>query len=116
MINTHELRLGNKVMYLNKKVITVTQINGNHISGKEILTASDCEISGIRINPEWLFKLGARLLPHGYFIGKLKFTYEHNELSEFVRFHYSGKVAYLQYVHQLQNLVYAIAGTEIIPE
>lgn len=53
--------------------------------------------------------------PHSreFKIGKLKFTYEKNELSEFVRFHYSGKVRYIQYLHDLQNVVSILTQTEL---
>lgn len=113
-----ELRRGNLVYGISDRIETVeeilsvyveTSINGGlkHYSNYE-------DIQPIPLTPEILLKCGARQLPHGYFIGKLKFTYEHNELSEFVRFHYSGKIAYIQYLHQLQNLYFALTNTELI--
>ena len=72
------------------------------------------DIMPIKIDPEILLKAGAvNKYDCEFFIGKLKFTYEINELSQFVRFHYSGKVTYLQYVHELQNLLKALTSTEL---
>lgn len=110
MIKAEELRIGN-LIYVNG----IAEVRGVTRGGVWIRNKAFCimDWKPIALNEEWLFKLGSRQLPHGYFIGKLKFTYEKNELSEFVRFHYSGKVAYLQYVHQIQNLYYALTDEEL---
>lgn len=110
-----ELRVGSWFCY--GKNNTVTQVFNIEYDRHDGYTVNDIPvdvISGLEITPEILLKAGA-INKHGctYYVGKLKFTYEINELSQFVRFHYSGKVVYLQYVHELQNLYYAICRNEL---
>jgi len=117
-MTTQELRLGNYVYGLTDRIETIQGIGKMLLTktGKlERLFSVECaDVNPIPLTEQWLLDFGAiQKQGRAYFIGKLNFTYEHNELSQFVRFHYSGKVAYLQYVHQLQNLYFALTGTEL---
>jgi len=109
MISTNEIRRCNILRRVSDKSIVIVRA----ITRDKVNAGGTGWIEPIPLDEQWLVKFGASKRPNGYFIGKLKFTYEHNELSKFVRFHYSGKIAYLQYVHQLQNLYYALTGQEL---
>lgn len=122
-MKANELRIGNIVGYqrtpylvLQTNVLAVStlgiSLNENSQDGSSYPKAIE-DIFPVELTEDILLRCGARRLPHGYFINKLKFTYEINELSQFVRFHYSGKVVYIQYLHQLQNLYFAITNTEL---
>lgn len=124
MIDSRELRRGNLIRNKSKtndyfnEIVSVIDIFGE--SG--LITTRAVEsgyvehrrpiifLKGIPLTPDILEKCPDVVWKYGttFFIGKLKFTYEKNELSEFVRFHFSGKVVYLQYLHELQNLCYAL--------
>jgi hypothetical protein len=60
------------------------------------------EINPIPLTEEWLLRFGAiNTYGQTYFIGGLKFDI--NTMGV-VRFHYSDKVVYLDYVHEIQNV------------
>lgn len=119
MIKANELRIGNLVNYwrsgrcVEQIVDNITQFGINFEDSDPNSVDYFESLTGIPLTPEILLKAGAINNGNVFFIGKLKFTYEINELSQFVRFHYSGKVTYLQYLHELQNLYYAICRNEI---
>lgn len=111
MKNT-ELRIGN--LLYNGTVVGLTDHDITVYDGYTNWKSDKMEFEPIPLDEEWLIKMGLEnRYGNTYFAGKLKFTYELNELSQFVRFHYSGKVVYLQYVHQFQNLYYALTQTEL---
>lgn len=45
-----------------------------------------------------------------YYFGKMKFDF--NSLGK-LRFHWSGKVTYIDYFHQLQNVILELTGEEL---
>lgn len=110
MISNKDLRIGNWVTYIPDSLnVRVEKLNEYFIDG-----VAPSFYKGIPISPDILVKCGAsNKYGNVWFIGKLKFSYEINELSQFVRFHYSGKVAYLQYLHELQNLVKILTQKEL---
>lgn len=105
-MNSNELRIGNWVI-CNGQNFKISAKDLYHIS----LTTTPLIVSPIPLTPEILVKCGA-INKYGstYFIGKLKFDI--NAIGK-VRFHYSGKVAYIDYLHTLQNLVQILTNTEL---
>jgi hypothetical protein len=108
MIQPEEIRLGNWVLH-NKVPVKVM------VSNAVRLYQSKDKCDHILLTPRILEKAGA-IRRHGneWFLGKLKFDL--NSTGKIIRFHYSGKVAYIDHVHTLQNLVYALTGTELTIE
>lgn len=120
MINPAELRIGN--------YITSKEWKGYHtISGIEITeTGFELLINGfihkyepgkyfdiepILLTEEILLKCsGHNKYSNVYFIGKLNFDV--NTIGK-IRFHYSGKIVYLDFLHQLQNLTFCLTGKEL---
>lgn len=110
-LESTELRIGNIVQYGPnvKKVISLD--NCVRVIGCDTWIFPDNnDLKGIKLTSEILLKSGAIKKPSGYFIGKLKF--DTNTIG-LIRFHYSGKVQWLRYVHELQNLVFALTNQEL---
>jgi hypothetical protein len=113
MIDARELRIGNWVIIkdANKNFDEEYKIpvEANHLSDIE---SSNYYAIGIPLTPEILEKAGAiRKYGNTWYLGKLRF--ELNSTGKIIRFHYSGKVVYLDYVHQLQNLYWCLSGKEL---
>jgi hypothetical protein len=70
--------------------------------------------SPIVLNSLELVLLGATLKTNngltGYFIGKMRFSFSSTGI---VRFHWSRKVSYLDFTHNLQNLYQSLEGKEL---
>lgn len=109
-----KLMVGNWIDF-EGKLIQVTDVLCDSVNTTEHQALPYDMIGGVVLTPDILEKCPDVVWKHGneFFIGKLKFTYEKNELSEFVRFHYSGKIRYLQYLHELQNIVQILTQTEL---
>lgn len=117
MITANELRLGNLVNFMEDDTIfTVEEIvtDGIGVHNEEESTWIEIDqFSGIPLTEEWLLKFGftwshyhqdtAQREYYGineYYVCKLnnRFYYENTKL---------------EYIHQLQNLVFALTGTEL---
>jgi len=100
MIQETDLRIGNYVLY-----------SGHYRKIVSLNLGTDVNAEPIPLSEELLLKCGAiNKFGRTYFIGKIKFDI--NTLN-IVRFHYSGKVAYIYYLHQLQNLWYSLYNEEL---
>lgn len=122
MIDVKSLRIGNIIKDKNgnlREVAYITECVGlkNDIGGidkyqKEPIISFDIEtLDFAELSEELLLKCGAiNKFGRTYFIGKIKFDI--NTLN-IVRFHYSGKVAYIDYLHQLQNLWHSLYNEEL---
>ncbi len=69
------------------------------------------EVEGIPFNKDWFFKFGGvEESANRYYFGKLMFSISTMGI---FKFHYSGKVVYIDYVHNFQNLIHALTGKEL---
>ena len=122
MIKANELRTGNIVMRLNKfdRLPRITKIIGMMIFQAE---KEPEEFDPIPITEEWLRRMGFKMLPIGKYedagnwIRRLQangdvmhFDDRHNNFS------YNGCTIWTspKFVHQLQNLYFALTGEELI--
>lgn len=110
-----DLRIGNiiKWKYGEDNYNAITGVDEEMI-GIDTITPFGVEpkdIEPIQITEEWLVRFGFEK-EHGYFI-KSKMKFDINTIGK-VRFHWSQKVTYIDYVHQLQNLYFALIGEELI--
>lgn len=107
MIKASELRIGNWVS--NGEVDY--QITGATILHLEI-KPSDAIAKPIPISPEWLERMGfEKQTDWSYYFDDIYFSY--NETGDLTcRLRYYKTICY--YVHQLQNLYFALTGEELI--
>lgn len=121
-MKTNELRIGN---YLNGKQghVTVTEIRGNNSVKIQDNTSSfyvgTCLLP-IPLTEEWLFKLGFKLVFAGSGDGYLYSVGEKCNTMELIDRGYGFKYntfnaceIEIKYVHQLQNLYFALTGVEL---
>jgi hypothetical protein len=102
-----ELRIGNYYIGCSRQEIEV--VNGKTIEQFES-GVLPC-MKPIPLTEEWLVKFGFKnIYGRTYYYKKLKFDI--NTLGK-IRFYYSGKIVYLEHVHQLQNLYFALMGEEL---
>jgi len=66
----------------------------------------------IQLTEDWFLKMPEAVNRYAstYFIKKLKFDV--NNLGK-IRFHFSGKVIYVDYLHQMQNIIFALTFEEL---
>lgn len=78
--------------------------------GECILDLND--IKPIPLTEEWLLKIPEMVNKYGrtYFVNKLKFDINNDNK---IRFHFSGKVIYVDYLHQIQNIVFVLTNKEL---
>lgn len=123
-----DLRIGNFVYLTKDNFITV---KAYELDGYDIykLSESDCaDIKGIPISEEWLLKLGFQRQNHSkdWFVKDLVdgFTLYYNFGSALYKgltlegnggYDFEGDVdlKHIKYVHQLQNLYFALTGEEL---
>ena len=113
MMEAKELRVGNLVYSITHNVninVSLIEIDMNYST-----------IEGIPLTEEWLVKLGFEETYNSQF--RLKF--DHKEFYEFgydfskvedksmEGFRYYGRYIKIKYVHQLQNLYFALTGEEL---
>jgi hypothetical protein len=109
-MKTNELRIGNYVKGIGHKISWLVEgIEPEYIySSKAWRTINSFE--GIPINSEWADKFGFKCIfthdDHHYYNGFLALD------RDFQPFDYDIKYE-IEYVHQLQNLYYAITGCEL---
>ena len=124
MIKASELRAGASIVY---------RIQTDLDSGKQIpvlvtVTANEIkEIEGrpekhnynpVELTPEWLERLGAEKINHidgysFYTFSKSKLNKIHIDVYESKTLWYGHYVEHCRYVHQLQNLYFALTGQEL---
>lgn len=111
MIDPKELRIGN---YLLSGGVAI-QIDAAHLC--DLLT-SEYYLLGhtqIPITHEWLERLGFAVGKRSIYkdFGFFEIEYERDQLYIGIN-EYQDSLYHIQYVHQLQNLVYALTGQELI--
>lgn len=124
-----ELRIGNYISFINKdNEINIPQTHPLKVMDISLFKIEVCQIDelfaqvekpiildnryvcGIPLTEEWLLKFGFEKRIDGYFKSKIKLDFNSNGI---VRFHWSQKVTYLDYVNQLQNLYFALTQKEL---
>lgn len=126
-LKAQELRIGNLVSILGKtrKLIGVTKWNGRNETGlhyaefKGVIPIKLVHLKPIPLTKEILLKLGFRGVDDFYFYKKYG---KHSELNIDLE-NYAGKgksvkhdshwICDIEFVHQLQNLWFAITGEEL---
>jgi len=111
-MKANQLRIGNKVSY-EGSIVTVSTIADDEVTFSDYACFDYPQIEdipGIELTEEWLVKFGFRKRDNNYrvlwFINS--FTLSENEFKRF----YFG-ISEIKYVHQLQNLYFALTGEEL---
>jgi hypothetical protein len=103
-----ELRIGNKVLFSeNGKVFTVFEIAKNGIVVGDEIEYTWIEIDqfeGIKLTEEWLLKFNFEKSSYGYESEMLTIGFDFRQEKTGVK---------IEYVHQLQNLYFALTGNEL---
>lgn len=124
MISANELRIGNLVNYEGNPFyiwseITKYSVDLDDKETKHVKAAAFDELEPIPITEEWLLNLGftnwvtSRGIENDYFVHnnlfpvKINFYLPYNYLNIYI-----GGIT-LKYVHQLQNLYFALTGKEL---
>ena len=107
-----DLRIGNfvKLIYGDKPFNVVTAIDNDYISVDEITFdfTTDDEIEPIEITKEWLIVFGFKQRKNLYFLnGFLVYNLAKFEIT------YGSENSPLKYVHELQNLHFALTKKEL---
>jgi len=120
-MKANELRIGNyvtgKSRLLKDVTLTVTEINETHVQAweKGPLGASDECLLPIPLTEEWLLKFGfIKMGGYAWYcrrIGRQRFIENHLTKGYFEVDNGSKRI---QFVHQLQNLYFALTGEELI--
>ena len=107
-----ELRIGNFVQ-LNINITQVDVIDYNQIIATEFGLIELNYIKPIALTEEWLLKFGFEKDRNGYFLGILSFSITKNN-KFMICINDSPIQTICNYVHQLQNLYFALTGEELI--
>ena len=121
-MKTSELRTGNLLHY-DEKIIYVSSILKNENIGMyngygfDKTTSIQC-VNPIPITKEWLLKLGVEKNEiNNYtkfgFLSRLKPYLEYNDHNDYDLFVCCEILSTVKFVHQLQNLYYALTGEEL---
>ena len=113
MIAANELRIGNYVYDANNELTQVNSIVDGAINYE--LDYGDCyfeNINPIPITEEWLLKLGFE--KHNYIFRKDGFQFTFDKKIIPIKF-YGGAIknTNIKYIHQLQNLYFALTQKEL---
>lgn len=123
-LRTQELRIGNLILYasdsLSMEVLEVDPVGVMGIIGQDYIWIEIKQFEGIPLTEEWLIKFGfTKTVELSYASGsevefnvfkKGDLTYNSLQKAWWLR---GIMNHYPEYVHQLQNLVYALTGTEL---
>lgn len=122
MIQINELRIGNLIRVngiLSKIEIINNELDEVYFFGEDFYHSDFCcNIEPMPITKEWLFKLGFELINNNFYRSRncelcLHWTVNKNKMLP----EYYGKrlvTGYdFKYVHQLQNLYFALTGDEL---
>jgi len=112
-----ELRIGNLLSF-GKNIFKVYQLNEDNFYAKdyknnESLKSSWAEIEPITLSEEWLLKFGFEIKQGRFgneYLGKINL---YTASDKKIVFCYDGYLKGIKYVHQLQNLYFALTGKEL---
>lgn len=114
-----ELRIGNVIMDY-EEIITVDGIDDIDVFNKNIGDIPLHTINPVQITEEWLLKFGFEKTYESQF--RLKYDHPRNyigydfsktEEKSMEDFRFYGHYIKIKYVHQLQNLYFALTGEEL---
>ena len=124
MIN--ELRIGNYIQYRDKSsLLTVESLGSNGFStinqdGIQYGSDDICEYNGIPLTEEWLLKFGFVKNEDEYILGHLSLEDRSKDIyskdvnkEDFGSWFINSYLLEIEYVHQLQNLYFALTGEEL---
>jgi len=120
-LEAKELRIGNYLQTKTGDLTCVTDIEAvNAFDGMYIFWCygySESQIEPIELTEDWLLRLGFKKTPTKYYIGELNEL--HNRLLDLVLCTDKNVISYqdylhpILYVHQLQNLYFALTNNEL---
>jgi hypothetical protein len=123
MINAQELRYGNKLLFLDD-VVTFKNITEFREDGiywikpvEPKIEAKSFHFKPIELTEEWLLKFGFEKPAHTWICNIFHLTeWDDFPLNWAVAMNKNGAIVVLKlkYVHQLQNLYFALTGEELI--
>ena len=118
MIKANELRIGNKVDYYGN-IVTINYINDTDVGFSDYVPFDYPlfdDINPIPITEEWLLRVGFKNDDDGYNLGLdnvlvIEFIEDYAQLAT-IEGGFSTGID-IHYIHQLQNLYYALTGEEL---
>jgi hypothetical protein len=125
MINAQELRYGNKLLFIIDDVVTFKNITNIREDGvfwinvlEDFIPQKNFQFKPIPLTEEWLLKLGLEKIGIWTFslnlVGNLDLIYYLGEKGWSIGLKSYSDFSNLKYVHQLQNLYFALTGKELI--
>lgn len=109
MIQANELRIGNLVNSKNDGIIYITNISEKNVAVIEAHCYNYIPInliSPIPITEEWYYKLEKQLIKSG-------FEYSHSKITNRLFIYIGNFTCQCSFIHQLQNLYFALTGAEL---
>ena len=104
-MKANELRIGNHIRYRNE----IIEVQSTDILSAEL---SPSDFSAIILTEEWLLKFGFKRFPWGLVVGNLLFK-DNLKCTELTFEVGNGFRVEIKYIHQLQNLYFALTGEEL---
>ncbi len=101
-MKANELRIGNYVFDRYK----ITQVDKYFYQSAECFWTN--EFKPIPLTEEWLLKFGFEKKDDDYIFNGFSFTFDENTF-----YNHVGKITNIYYVHQLQNLYFALTNDEL---
>ena len=102
-----ELRIGNYIDYTTEREIVTMQTTYEYI---RLIHNGNKNFKPIPLTEEWLLKFGFEYVNHTFRHHKFCINLHENELYVLTETHR----VYIQHVHQLQNLYFALTNEELI--
>lgn len=109
-----ELRIGNKLQKETGEIFTVLRLDNTDdvlVEEQRGLLTLGYNLFGIPLTEEWLVKFGFKQWGDKYTFGLKGINIHHRKRGFVLR----KSVPIIKYVHQLQNLYFALTGEELHP-
>jgi hypothetical protein len=115
-MKANELRIGNYSLIDGQKIGRVVEIRENYLKvsykvdeQKRVSLIDIDRLKTIALTEEWLVKFGFEFINHSFRLHKFCINLKENEFYILTETHR----VFLKYVHQLQNLFFALTGQEL---